>query len=62
MKKIFTLSALLLLALCASSQVLQQVNYRGAFAPAPAQMWTTGWANWDPQNAVYGAATVTVSG
>jgi hypothetical protein len=36
-------------------------GYRGAFAPAPTPMWTEGWANWDPQNTVYPAPTVTVN-
>jgi PKD repeat protein len=35
--------------------------YRGAFAPAPAAMWTDSWTNWDPQNTVYPTPTVTVS-
>jgi hypothetical protein len=37
---------------------VKQVNYRGAFAPAPTPMWTNGWVNWDPKNAAYGAPTV----
>ena len=36
-------------------------TYRGAFAPAPAAQWTDTWTNWDPQNTVYGASTVTVT-
>ena len=36
-------------------------SYRGAFEPAPVNMWTDGWANWDPQNTVYPAPTVTVN-
>lgn len=36
-------------------------DYRGAFASAPTAMWTDGWTNWDPQNTVYPAATVTIS-
>ncbi len=35
-------------------------NYRGAFDPTQPQ-WTDTWTNWDPQNAVYPTATVTVS-
>lgn len=35
-----------------------KVNFRGAFGTTD---WTTGWANFDPQNTVYGAPTVTVS-
>jgi hypothetical protein len=63
MKKI---ALLLLVAISTSS--FAQVNwkfegttYRGAFAPAPAPMWTTGWTNWDPQTTVYAAPTVTVA-
>lgn len=37
-------------------------SYRGAFAPAPERQWTESWANFNPQNAVYGATTVTKSG
>lgn len=38
-----------------------QTSYRGAFAPAPTPMWTAGWTQWDPQNAVYPAPTATVN-
>jgi hypothetical protein len=62
MKTIFTLSSLLILAFTTQAQYLQQVNYRGAFAPAPTTPWTDGWTNWDPQNAVYGATNVNVTG
>ena len=63
MKKI---ALLLLVAISTSS--FAQVNwkfegttYRGAFAPAPAPMWTDNWTNWDPQSTAYPAPTVTVS-
>jgi Secretion system C-terminal sorting domain/PKD domain/Ig-like domain CHU_C associated len=36
-------------------------TFRGAFAPAPTAMWTDGWCNWDPQNAIYPTATVNVT-
>ncbi|MEY2828150.1 MAG: hypothetical protein RIQ33_8 [Bacteroidota bacterium] len=36
-------------------------TYRGAFAPSPAVAWTTGWTNFDPHNAIYPTATVTVN-
>ena len=36
-------------------------TYRGAFAPAPAAMWTAGWTNWDPQNATYPSADVVIT-
>jgi len=35
-----------------------KVNFRGAFGTSD---WTQGWANFDPQNASYGATTVTVN-
>lgn len=41
---------------------IREVTYRGAFAPAPSIQWTDGWTEWDPQNKVYPAPTVTVSG
>lgn len=37
-----------------------QVSYRGAFGTTTD--WTSGWANWDPQNTNYGTPSVTVSG
>lgn len=44
----------------AQNKYIQQVPYKGAFAPAPASPWTTGWTNFDPQNAVYPAANVLI--
>ena len=41
---------------------IREVSYRGAFAPAPAAMWTDGWTNWDPKNTTYPTPTVTISG
>lgn len=40
-----------------SNPFFQQVNYRGAFGTDD---WTKEWSNFDPQNTVYPAATVTV--
>jgi hypothetical protein len=40
---------------------LKSVNYRVAFAPSPTAMWTSGWANWNPQNSIYASTNVTVS-
>ena len=40
---------------------LVPTTYRGAFAPAPATMWTSGWTNFDPQNTTYPTANVTVN-
>ncbi len=37
-----------------------QVSFRGAFGTSVD--WTSGWANWDPQNTNYGATTVTIEG
>ena len=34
--------------------------YRGAFAPSPNPMWTDTWTEWDPQNKMYPAPTLTV--
>jgi len=45
----------------AQSNFFDKTCYRGAFAPAPTNMWTNTWTEWDPQNKVYGAPTVTVS-
>ncbi|MFM2286466.1 MAG: hypothetical protein RLZZ543_1963 [Bacteroidota bacterium] len=63
MKNLFT--SLLLLSAAATSMAqsafFTPVAYRGAFAPAPAAMWTDGWCNWDPQNTDYGTPNVNVS-
>ncbi len=63
MKKLSTLLLLLVVmtAIKAQNPFFEVVNYRGAFAPAPATPWTDGWTNWDPQNTSYGTPTVTVS-
>lgn len=63
MKK-FLFSALTLAAfgsVMAQTSFFTKTCYRGAFAPAPAEMWTKDWTEWDPQNKVYPAPTVTVS-
>jgi hypothetical protein len=61
-KRILTLTFLLAItSMIAMAQVVP-TTYRGAFAPAPTPMWTDNWTNWNPQNAFYGAPTVTVSG
>ncbi len=64
MKKILSLLALLIVVLTTNAQnpFFQVVNYRGAFAPAPASPWTEGWTNWNPQRVVYPAITDTVRG
>lgn len=59
-KLLFTIS-LFCAAIVVNAQV-EPTTYRGAFAPAPVPMWTDSWTNFDPQNAVYGPATITKSG
>ncbi len=64
MKKCY--QTLLLLTLISSyswaqSPFLQPTTYRGAFAPAPAAMWTDTWTEWDPQNKTYASSSVTVA-
>ena len=64
MKKFLSLIAILLVVITTNAQspFFQVVNYRGAFAPAPASPWTEGWTNWDPQHVEYPATTVTITG
>lgn len=45
----------------AQQPFFQPTTYRGAFAPAPTPMWTDTWCEWDPQNKVYPAPTMTVA-
>jgi len=61
---------MLLMALLLSKSAFSQnafwnvVNYKGAFPVTdntPATDWTSGWANFDPENTVYPATTTTVS-
>jgi hypothetical protein len=44
-----------------AASYIREVTYRGAFAPAPASMWTEGWCEWNPQSKIYPAATDTIS-
>ena len=60
MKKTYFLLMLLLTAFLGNAQIVN-TTYRGAFEPAPAAMWTDGWANFDPQNTVYPTPTVDVT-
>jgi len=64
MKKIlFTaISAVCLSGGFAQTSFITKTCYRGAFAPAPTPMWTDSWTEWDPQNKVYPAPTMTVTG
>ncbi len=63
MKKILlsAITALSLTSAIAQTPFLEQVCYRGAFAPAPTPMWTDNWTEWDPQNKVYPATNATVN-
>jgi hypothetical protein len=58
-KELLSILSVLFTAILVNAQDI--TSYRGAFAPAPEPMWTDGWINWDPQNAVYPAATVTIT-
>ena len=64
MKKIFTLVMVFVLAQSMSNaqEFIQKVNYRGAFAPAPSPMWTSGWTEYNPQTKAYGTTNVNVDG
>jgi hypothetical protein len=67
MKKIYTLAIAGLFAssLNAQTAFFTPTTYKGAFPVTdltPATDWTNGWTNWDPENTVYGNATITVSG
>ncbi|TRX24523.1 T9SS type A sorting domain-containing protein [Flavobacterium franklandianum] len=60
MKKIYFLSMLVLVTFTGFAQ-FTTTTYRGAFAPAPAAMWTDSWTEYNPQNKVYPTPTVTIS-
>jgi hypothetical protein len=63
MKKFIQFSlfcSLMLAATAMSAQVgykFAKTSYVGALNADAGSNWTTGWANWDPKNAVYGAPT-----
>ena len=52
---------MLLLTVFVGNAQITNTTYRGAFAPAPAAMWTDNWTNFDPQNAVYPTPNVDVT-
>ena len=67
MKKTYLSAALLASSfLTAQSPFTWDVTtYKGAFPVTdntPATDWTSGWANWDPENTVYAAPTSTITG
>ncbi|MFM7024401.1 MAG: T9SS type A sorting domain-containing protein [Flavobacteriales bacterium] len=60
MKKIYQTALFACLCNIAMAQTFfVPTTYRGAFEPGVA-MWTDGWTNWDPQNAVYSNPTDTI--
>ncbi|MCE2683145.1 MAG: T9SS type A sorting domain-containing protein [Flavobacteriia bacterium] len=66
MKRFYSLFAAMTLLTAASAQnaFWSVVPYKGAFPVTdntPATDWTSGWANFDPENTVYAATTQTVS-
>lgn len=61
MKKTLFIALVALICNFASAQ-LEQVSYQGAFAPAPAAMWTDNWTNWDPKNTEYADALPSTAG
>ena len=68
MKKIYLSAAALLagsLLNAQSSFTWDVTSYKGAFPVTdntPATDWTSGWANWDPENTNYAAPTSTLTG
>jgi len=60
-KHLFTAAMALVMGTGFAQSFLDHTTYRGAFEPAPTAQWTAGWTNWDPQNTVYPAPTMTVS-
>ncbi|MES2655450.1 MAG: PKD domain-containing protein [Bacteroidota bacterium] len=64
MKKIITSVFMLMFTVVAFAQnnFFTPTNYRGAIDSDTTKDWTKGWANWDPNNTVYSATTVTVNG
>ena len=52
MKKFYLIALFAFVCNFASAQI-ERVTYRGAFAPAPAAMWTDTWTNWDPNSTDY---------
>ena len=64
MKKILlsALTALTLTTAVAQTPFFVPTSYRGAFAPAPTNMWTDSWTEWEPQNKVYPSPTTIITG
>lgn len=70
MKKIYTLATAAFLSVAAIAQTpfWTSTSYKGAFpvtdglTGTTSNNWLAGWTNWDPENAVYPAATATITG
>lgn len=68
MKKIYLSAAALLACSILNAQsafTWDVTSYKGAFPVTdntPATDWTSGWANWDPENTNYAAPTSTITG
>lgn len=60
MKTIYLLTALIVVNFIGFAQ-FTTTTYRGAFAPAPAAMWTDSWTEFNPQSKVYPVPNVTIS-
>lgn len=63
MKKLLStlLGTALISTAFAQDPFFEYTAYVGAFQPAPATAWTSGWANFDPQNTTYGNSNVSVT-
>ncbi len=59
-KKLLSILPVLFVAILVNAQDV--TSYRGAFAPSPVRQWTEDWTNFNPQNTIYPATNVTVSG
>ena len=60
MKKFYLIALFALVCNFASAQI-ESVAYRGAFAPAPAAMWTDSWTNWSPKTTEYADSATVVN-
>ncbi|OPZ97510.1 MAG: hypothetical protein BWY70_01482 [Bacteroidetes bacterium ADurb.Bin408] len=61
MKKITFLMLIMAVTMQVTAQFFHGTTYRGAFGDATSTDWTSGWANWDPENTPYPATNTTVS-
>lgn len=61
MKKVYLFILMAMATLGSNAQFFQGTAYKGAFGPAGSTDWTSGWANWDPENTAYPATTSEVN-